>query len=228
MYSKRDMNSDGNSDTSGTSAASANGSLQALCTPVKLANPRSTSPTVMYTRAPTTAPMSPPHMIRMGQSTVHSPQGPPTPNAEGPLTPTVYSPTRDSPHALSEAEGARITRQIEDLKITNMTLTQINRTLEEQVKKQQQELKQLRVGIRHDENFEVENEVFYDTLSDEPDLGHVSPKPQVSLSEVSDLSKPNQLDKCLELSHSLLQEYTEAVHSVSAVSDEIKVKVKGL
>lgn len=168
--------------------------------------------------------VSPPHLIQL-QSLNNTPQGPNTPRDTPCITPSVYSPTRDGTH-LSEAEGARITRQIEDLKITNMTLTQINQDLEAQVRKQQQELKQLRE--RRPSTTEMISSEY------ESNLNHIDVSSELSSTTkslleamgVKGIGRPTQLDKCLELSTTLLQEYSEAVHSVSNV--DAGVRVKGL
>lgn len=168
--------------------------------------------------------VSPPHMVQL-QSLTSTPQGPHTPRDTPCITPSVYSPTRDGAH-LSEAEGARITRQIEDLKITNMTLTQINKDLEAQVRKQQQELKQLRE--RRPSNSEIMSGEYESNL-DHIDVSSELSSTTQSLLEamgVKGIGRPTQLDKCLELSTTLLQEYSEAVHSVSNV--DVGVRVKGL
>ncbi|KAG5362659.1 hypothetical protein CJU89_1786 [Yarrowia sp. B02] len=179
-----------------------------------------TSPSPTGTRI---ACVSPPHMIQL-QSLSSTPQGPNTPRDTPCITPSVYSPTREGAQ-LTEAEGARITRQIEDLKITNMTLTQINQDLEAQVRKQQQELKQLRERRPSATDTSSEYESSLDHIDASSDLSSTT-KSLLESMGVKGLGRPTQLDKCLELSSTLLQEYSEAVHSVG--NADVGVRVKGL
>lgn len=106
---------------------------------------------------------------------------------------------------------------MEDLKITNMTLAAINADLEAQVRKQQQELKALR------DRKPSEPELAVDRIDVSAGLSSTT----LNLLEamgVNGIGRPTQLDKCLELSTSLLQEYSEAVHSVSSVEMGVRVK----